>query len=352
MYSTLRPADEFVVHHRHVRDVLQHAAEVPPDVANAKRRVRQDLPVNAEHDLVLVRELGFRIDDVGAHARQNEVIRHIGGEGPLRHQPRQPCVEVVAAREPVVGREGAGRQVVRDAGIVLAVVAVDLRPAIARRIECGADARRPVVLQRVVRDDGADELLLLVSQTRIDRQPIADRPRVLDEEVVVVLERRPLAVVVRPRHPENLPEYGIRQHGDRRAGRRLTPVGSEERRARALIDLRIYDVIVPEPVLQLVTAENMCRLGRVLPAQAAVARFVAADTAGDPGGGNALVGDAPVVDCWQLADLVERSRPCGLEEPSTVDHAVVAHRLLVAAVVEGAERGSVGDEQRRSPLRP
>ena len=41
----------------------------------------------------------------------------------------------------------------------------------------------PVALQL------ADQLLLLVADARVDRQPIAERPRVLHEEVDVVLPR-------------------------------------------------------------------------------------------------------------------------------------------------------------------
>ena len=45
-------------------------------------------------------------------------------------------------------------------------------------------------------DDLPGQLLLLVADAGIDRQAIADLPRVLDEEVDVVLQRRPRDVEV------------------------------------------------------------------------------------------------------------------------------------------------------------
>ena len=96
------------------------------DVANAKRGVRHDFAIDAEHDFVRVDELRVRIDRVGADASQDEVARHAAAATSLGHGARQVRIEVVAAGETVVGRQRAGREVVRDARVEIAVVAVDL----------------------------------------------------------------------------------------------------------------------------------------------------------------------------------------------------------------------------------
>ena len=65
-----------------------------------------------------------------------------------RNRTGQGRVEVVRTRCHIVGRHMAGRHIVRDAGVEAAPVAEEFCLSIARDVVGGADARRPVVLQR------------------------------------------------------------------------------------------------------------------------------------------------------------------------------------------------------------
>ena len=108
----------------------------------------------------------------------------------FRDRLRQVRVEVVGAADAGVRRQRARGQIVRDLGEEAAPVGEDLRPPVTENVVGGANARRPVVLQReVVPTERADQRLLLVADARLDGQPIADSKRVLREEAGVVLPR-------------------------------------------------------------------------------------------------------------------------------------------------------------------
>lgn len=72
------------------------------------------------------------------------VARLPGGEDALGHGLRHRLVERVGAADAGVRRHGAGGEIVRHLGEGAAVVRVDLRTAVAGRIEDEIEPRGPV----------------------------------------------------------------------------------------------------------------------------------------------------------------------------------------------------------------
>ena len=143
---------------------------------------------------------------------------------------RQLGIEVVDALGAIVRRERARGEVVRDARVVAAEVAVDLRSAVTPDVVGGPDARRPVVLQLEVVDDRAGQLLLLVAEAGVNRQVVAGLPRILDEEGLITLRRRRAGREVGARHAVDLPKL-MSFNTVIRAGRGLAAVRRQEGRA-------------------------------------------------------------------------------------------------------------------------
>src|SRR5205814_8241557 len=89
----------------------------------------------------------------------------------------------------------------------------------------------------------------------------------------------------------------------------------------------------------------------VLVVDAAVALLVEPDAPRDDVGGDGQIRYARRIVGRHLADAVERMRVRGFEEPLAADGAVVAHRLVVAAVGNRTERLRVLDGEGRAALR-
>src|SRR4029079_17350568 len=185
-----------------------------------------------------------------------------------------------------------------------------------------ADARRPVPAERQIvlrrprrADDLPDQRLLLVTHTRTDRQPIAESERVLYEEVAVVLLGLVRRDEVTAHDAVDLTEPGdLRKDLNLRARRRDLAVRRGERRARALVDVVVFDLLVQEPVAQLMAAEDRRRLRRVLAVGPRVPLLVKADAAGLDVRHDAEVGDVPAVVRGRLDDVVLRMRVGRLDD--------------------------------------
>src|SRR5262249_6807373 len=153
----------------------------------------------------------------------------------------------------------------------------DLGAAVALDVVGETDARSPVVVPLEAAGDGGPgavagagdgvtlvtdvggrraslELLLLVTNSRPPRHLLARRPGVLDEEARVLLRGLAARVQVRARHAVDLPVDGVGKDADVGAGRGLGAVGSLEGRPRALVDVRVRDVLVLHAVTHLVVA--------------------------------------------------------------------------------------------------
>ena len=273
------------------------------------------------------------------------------GDDTVRNRLRQVGVEVVAAADAVVGRQGARGEVVRHPRVEPAEVRVQLGLAVTHDVVGCTDARRPVVLQLEVFDQLAVERLLFITEAGVDGQARARLPRVLHEEVLVALQRAAAGVEVRPRDAIDAPEVHVRQDRHAGTGRRDSPVLGGERRAGALASLKVRHVVVLEPVLDLVRVQDTGRFDDVLVVHAAVA-LVQPDASGQHVRGDRRVGNVPLVDRRALGNRVQRPRVVRLDQPAVRQDAVVAAGLVVAAVVERAEARGVLRGQRIAPLRP
>src|SRR5262249_37046397 len=183
------------------------------------------------------------------------------------------------------------------------------------------------------------ESFLLVPDAGIHRQLIRGLPRILDERILILLQRLPAGVEVGARHAIDAPEGDVRQNRHARAGRGLAPVRRLERRTGALAALRVGHIVVLEAVLDLMRLQAVRRLDRVLIVQAAFAlqkADAAADDVWQTLRGAGRVGDGPFVDRRRLRDGVQRARVIRLDEEPVRQDAVVAEGLVVAAVVERA----------------
>ena len=189
------------------------------DVANADAQPRGGLVLDAGKRFVDVHRLDVRIDHVGGRTLLQEVRRGSGRNRAVRNRLGQSRVEVVGAADAGVGRQRAGREVVRHPAVEQSPVAVDLHPIMAGRIPGGADSRSKLVTEREV-GQGAGQVLTLVAETGIDRHPRPDRPGVLREERQVVLRRIPHVARVGPHDAVDLAVGVVRK--DARSPRRLT----------------------------------------------------------------------------------------------------------------------------------
>ena len=209
----------------------------------------------------------------------NEAGRHTRRSGNLRHdavlnRPGEIGVVVIGEADEIVDRERTSRQIVRHSRIEAAVASVELRLAVAHGVEGRSDPGGPVVVQRQLLLK-AGLLLLLVPQTGIDRQPVADLPRVLDEEIDVVLSRRYSGGGGRARDPVNLPEVRVRQDRDRRPLAVIWPLG------RRKVAPRTARLRSPrgriEAVFELMPPDDVGRFHGELVIQAVVARLKETD---------------------------------------------------------------------------
>ena len=300
--------------------------------------------------LVVVRVLGVGQGLRRVCATDDVVVQRLARQHSLGDRLRQALVEVIRQ----VGRrqrgEAARREVVGILRIEASVVGVELGVTFPARIVRHAEARRPAAGKRV---PGADaiERLLIPAHAGADGDTVACLPRVLREPRVVLLRGGQQVVRVAAVDAVDLPVHGVGNRPVDGARRRLPSIWHLEGRPGDPEGGGVGDILVYAPEAHLVRPEDVRGLDLVLEPLAGVITLVLADSAGHHVRDHGRVGKRPFVDGRFLFERGRGAREARLEEPPLAQDAVVAHRLVVAAVtVNRAEARRVRALERRRPL--
>src|SRR5262245_1025929 len=140
------------------------------------------------------------------------------------------------------------------------------------------------------------------------------------------------------------PNGWVGNHPDLSASRCRSSIRRDEGGTGAVVELTVIDIVVLDAVAQLMCAKDVGGFGGVLVIHAAVG-FEETNASGHGIWCHRGVDDTPLIDRRRFGETAQGTRERPFEQPVAAKHSVVTHRLIVAAIVDGAERRGIVDEQ-------